>query len=108
MPTAPTPAFGPRPSTSRIAAQLASHHSSGSCSAQPGCGVSSDSGAVAVASTPPSGATRMAFTPLVPTSRPRNRLPHSQEQLHRELVEPLVRVTALAECGEIEARLAKG
>src|SRR5207237_544099 len=66
----------------------------GSCSAQPGRGVSSESGTVAAAVTATAGLTRMAFTPLVPTSSPRNSespiLPYTEQQLHRELVEPLV------------------
>src|SRR5437588_3431460 len=77
-----------------MAVPLACHHASGSCSAQPGRGVSSESGTVAAAATAPAGLTRMAFTPLVPTSSPRNSespiLPYTEQQLHRELVEPLV------------------
>src|SRR5205823_6543614 len=89
-----------------MAAVLASHHASGSCSAQPGHGVSSESGTVAAAATAPAGLTRMAFTPLVPTSRPRNSessfLPGTEQQLHRELVEPFVSVTASTQRGQVE------
>src|SRR2546423_2827629 len=97
MPTAATRAPWRCSSTRRIAPALASHHASGSCSAQPGRGVSSDSGTVAAAATAPAGLTRMAFTPLVPTSSPRSSessvLARTQQQLHGELVEPLVGVT---------------
>src|SRR5438874_5227076 len=106
MPPAATRAPGRCSSTRRIAAPLASHHASGSCSVQPGRGVSSESGAVAAAATAPSGLTRMAFTPLVPTSRPRSSessaLAHTQQQLHRELIEPLVGVALTADRRQIE------
>jgi len=62
-----------RASASRIAARAASHQASGSCSAQPGSGVSSDRGAVATAATLPSRLMRMDLTLLVPMSRPRKR-----------------------------------
>src|SRR2546430_6432827 len=106
MPTAATRAPGRCSSTRRIAAALASHHASGSCCAQPGRGVSSESGTVAAAATAPAGLTRMAFTPLVPTSSPRSSessaLPRTQQQLHRQLVEPLVGVALTADRREIE------
>ncbi len=57
---------------------LACHHASGSCSAQPGCGVESWSGVIADARTSPIASTRIALTPLVPTSsRERWRAPLS-------------------------------
>src|SRR5256714_6450072 len=107
MPTAATGAAGRCSSTRRMAAALASHHASGSCSAQPGRGVSSESGTVAAAATaPPPGLTRMAFTPLVPTSRPRSSessaLARTQQQLHRELIEPLVGIALTADRRQIE------
>src|SRR5437870_4744759 len=93
-------------STRRMAVPLACHHASGSCSAQPGRGVSSESGAVAAAVTAPAGLTRMAFTALVPTSRPRNSesaiSAYTQQELHRELVEPLVGVALGANRGQVE------
>src|SRR5256885_3974379 len=106
MPTAATRAAGRCSSTRRMAAALASHHASGSCSAQPGRGVSSESGTVAAAVTAPSGLTRMAFTPLVPTSSPRSSessaLARTQQQLHRELIEPLVGIALTADRRQIE------
>src|SRR5207302_10335783 len=106
MPTAATRAAGRCSSTRVMAAALASHHASGSCSAQPGRGVSSESGRVAAAATAPSGLTRMAFTPLVPTSSPRSSessaLARTQQQLHRELIEPLVGVALTADRRQIE------
>src|SRR5205085_4695916 len=96
-----------------IAATLAVHQSSGSCSAQPGRGVLSVRAAVADTTTSPDGRTRIALTPLVPTSRPRNTpsatLADSEQDLHRELVEPLVRVTGVPHRGDIEClRLQRG
>src|ERR1051325_8006435 len=89
-----------------MAAALASPPAAGSCSAQPGRGGSSARGTVAAASTAPAGLTRMAVTPLVPTSSPRNRESATsacpQQQLHRELVESLVGVALAAERGQIE------
>src|SRR5436305_10798582 len=106
MPTAATRAAGRCSSTRRMAAVLASHHASGSCSAQPGHGVSSESGTVAAAATAPAGFTRMAFTPLVPTSSPRSSessvLARTQQQLHRELVEPLVSVALATHRRQVE------
>src|SRR5258708_30329335 len=73
----------------------ASHHAAGSCSAQPARGVDSNNDVVAAAATSPLGATRIALTPLVPTSRPRNNgsptSTHSEQELHRQLVESLIR-----------------
>jgi hypothetical protein len=64
------------------------------------------SGVVADATTSPDGATRVAFTPLVPTSRPRKTdsvtTAHSEQDLHRQLVEPLVGVAVVAHRGQIE------
>ena len=51
-------------------ASAARHQSSGSCSAQPGCGVESGYGSSSVASTSPSGEIATALTPVVPTSSP--------------------------------------
>src|SRR3989454_6549080 len=79
IPTAATSEARRCASTSRVAAMLACHHASGSCSAHPGRGVSRESAALAVASTAPAGLTKTAFTPLVPTSRPRNRASRSEE-----------------------------
>src|SRR5438445_7538531 len=89
-----------------MAVPLASHHAAGSCSAQPGRGVSSESGAVAAAVTAPAGLTRMAFTPLVPTSSPRNcessTLPRTEQQLHGELIKPFVGVALGPHRGQVE------
>src|SRR5215207_4248206 len=61
---------------------------------------------VAEASPAPDAATRIAFTPLVPTSSPRKTgsltSPNSEQQLHRQLIESLVRVAARAQAGEVE------
>ena len=58
------------------------------------------SGDVADATTSPDGATRIAFTPLVPTSRPRKTFSatsaHPEQDLHRQLIQTLVRVPASA------------
>ena len=48
----------------------ARHQSSGSCSAQPGCGIESGYSSSARASTSPVSEIRIALTPVVPTSRP--------------------------------------
>src|SRR5213080_2057163 len=89
-----------------MAVALASHHASGSCSAQPGCGVASASGAVAAPATSPAGCTSTAFTALVPTSNPRNSASSisadTQQQLHGELVETLVAVAPGAQRGQVE------
>src|SRR5213596_2778430 len=61
-----------------------------------GAGRAQGEGVVAVASTAPASVMSSALTPLVPTSRPRKSasatLSHAQQQLHGELVEPLVGV----------------
>ena len=106
MPIDDTRTPGLAASTVLIDASVACHHASGSCSAQPGCGVDICSAVTALASTSPSRPTRIALTPLVPTSTPRKQdsatSPNSEEQLHRELVETLVRVALLAHRVEIE------
>src|SRR4051794_19811096 len=106
MPTELMLALGFPARTSRIDRVVASHHASGSCSAQPGRGIDSVSGVVAAASTSPEGATRIALTPLVPMSSPRNTdsltLPHSEQQFHRQLIEPFVCVAARAQAVEVE------
>src|SRR5215218_7313159 len=92
--------------TVAIDASAPRHHASGSCSAHPGCGVAIVSGDVAEATTSPDPATRIAFTPLVPTSRPRKTdsatSAHSEQNLHRQLIESLVGVALLAHRGKIE------
>src|SRR5262245_39244771 len=92
--------------TPRMASSVACHQLAGSCSAQPGWGVLSARGVVALASTSPRAFTRMALTPLVPTSSPRNNglatLLHSQQQLHGELIESLVRVALPTQGSQIE------
>ena len=94
MPIAATRASAASRAPRAIDASVACHHASGSCSAQPGCGVDIVSGDVADATTSPLGATRIALTPLVPTSSPRKSgsatSAHSEQELHRQLVEPLV------------------
>src|SRR5512146_988142 len=94
-------------SSAWIEATVACHHASGSCSAQPGFGVEREIGVVAEATTSPAGLTKMALTPLVPTSRPRKSesatLSHSEQELHGELVELLVSVTLRAHGLEVEA-----
>src|SRR5207248_9309482 len=89
-----------------MAVALASHHASGSCSAQPGRGVARASGAVAAPATSPAGCTSTAFTALVPTSNPRNSASSisadTQQQLHGELVETLVAVAPGAQRGQVE------
>src|SRR5207302_4877309 len=89
-----------------MAVALASRHASGSCSAQPGRGVASASGAVAAPATSPAGRTSTAFTALVPTSNPRNSASSisadTQQQLHRELVETLVGVAAGTQRHQVE------
>ena len=62
-----SPSF--QPSSSR-AERLACHQSSGSCSAQPGCGVESGYSRSTRASTSPAGEIAIALTPVVPTSSP--------------------------------------
>src|SRR4051812_39104973 len=88
-------------------ASAASHHAAGSCSAQPGRGVDIVSGVSAVAATAPLGETRIAFTPLVPTSMPRKSCSgtsaHSEDDLHGQLIEPLVRIALRAHRLEVEA-----
>src|SRR4051812_32449701 len=112
MPTALTGASPHAARAARIDTSAASHQATGSCSAHPGCGVDIDSGVVDADITSPDGATRMALTPLVPTSRPRKSdcatLPHSEEDLHRELVETLVAVAACAETFEVELLVLDG
>src|SRR5438045_7448157 len=48
----------------------------------------------------------MAFTPLVPTSTPRKQgsatSTHSEQDLHRQLIESLVRITLLSHSREVE------
>src|SRR3954463_3434717 len=89
-----------------MADTLAIHQDSGSCSAQPGCGVESCRGVTAPASTSPDCATRIAFTPLVPTSIPRKQdaatLAGSEQDLHRELIELLVLIAFRARAVEVE------
>src|SRR5215208_1798126 len=51
---------------------VASHHVSGSCSAQPGCGRRTGYSALPVPRTVPSGSTTSALTEDVPRSMPRN------------------------------------
>src|SRR6266516_4824338 len=93
-------------SSCRMDARDASHHVCGCCSAQPGRGVLRVSGVVAVASTSPASVTRSALTPLVPTSRPRKSasatLSHAQQQLHGELVKPLIGVSLPPDRREVE------
>jgi glyoxylase-like metal-dependent hydrolase (beta-lactamase superfamily II) len=67
-PERPTRA-GCTPSVAR-AERLATHHCSGSCSDQPGCGVDSGYSSSALAMTSPSGVIAIALTAVVPTSRP--------------------------------------
>ena len=57
-------------STARVAATVAAHQSSGSCSDQPGLGDEIGCGDVAVASTAPSSVQISVFVPLVPMSMP--------------------------------------
>src|SRR5689334_5752200 len=108
MPMAAMLAPGWWASTPRTDCTVAPHQSSGSCSAHPGRGVDSASGVVALAMTSPSRETRIALTPLVPTSRPRNAAlgtsASSEQELHRQLVEALVRVAAIAQGGKVEAQ----
>src|SRR3954466_9699654 len=109
MPTELMLALGFPARTSRIDRVVASHHASGSCSAQPGRGVDSASGVVAAASTLPADATRIALTPLVPISSPRKTgsltSPPSEQQLHCQLIEPLVRIAVRAQRVEVELLL---
>src|SRR6185312_15100457 len=89
-----------------MAARLADHQSTGSCYAQPGRGVVNSSGDVADVATSPVWRTRIARTPLVPMSTPSNKpsatSTHSEQDLHRELVEALVGVTGLPHRGDVE------
>src|SRR5690349_11125906 len=109
MPIDATVARGFAASTERIDATLACHHASGSCSAHPGSGVESSSGVIAAASTSPVVPTRMALTPLVPTSTPRKQgsgtSTHSEKDLHRELIEALVGVALQSHSVEVERAL---
>src|SRR6185369_7797095 len=93
-----------------IDASVACHHASGSCSAHPGCGVCIVSGDVADATTSPLAATRIALTPLVPTSSPRKSgsvtSAHSEQELHRQLVQSLVAVALRPQPFEIELLVA--
>src|SRR5665647_1601997 len=93
-------------------ASAASHHATGSCSAHPGCGIDIVSGVVAAAATSPLGETRIAFTPLVPTSRPSRSgsatSAHSEQNLHRALVEALVCVALRTHRLEIEGLVLDG
>src|SRR5215210_9216511 len=106
MPTAAICASARFVLTAAIDESDACHHASGSCSAQPGSGVDIESGDVADATTSPDGATRIAFTPLVPTSRPRKTdsatSAHPEQDLHRQLIQPFVGVALLAHRGKIE------
>ena len=63
-------AAGSTPSCRERELGCARTQSSGSCSAQPGCGVESGYPSSADASTSPSGVIAIALTPVVPTSRP--------------------------------------
>ena len=69
--------------SSSIAAQVARHQSSGSCSLKPGRGWLTDSGWLAVASTRSSSSSSAAFTPEVPRSMPRVSIPPSRPQRRR-------------------------
>ena len=57
--------------TALVAATVASHHSSGSCSLQPGLGQEMECSAMAVARTLPSSSQTRVLVPLVPMSMPR-------------------------------------
>src|SRR2546429_7913101 len=89
-----------------MAVALASHHASGSCSAQPGRGVASASGAVAAPATSPAGRTSTAFTALVATFNPSNSASSisadTQQEFHRELVETLAAPKPFAQRGQFE------
>src|ERR671914_2063589 len=75
-PENPTPAIvtavPDHPTACCTAMQVASHHASGSCSAQPGCGRRTGYSALPVPRTVPSGSTTSALTEDVPRSMPRN------------------------------------
>src|SRR4051794_29315453 len=70
------------------------------------------SGVVDAATTSPLTATRMALTPLVPTSMPRKTCSpmsaHSEQQLHRQLIELLVAIALGAQRLELELLVANG
>src|SRR5687768_16981934 len=61
-----------QPTACCTAVQVASHHASGSCSAQPGCGRRTGYSALPVPRTVPSESTTSALTEDVPRSMPRN------------------------------------
>src|SRR5918995_4158015 len=61
-----------QPAACCTAVQVASHHASGSCSAQPGCGRRTGYSALPVPRTVPSRSTTSALTEDVPRSMPRN------------------------------------
>src|SRR5215212_3777655 len=61
-----------QPTACCTAVRVASHHASGSCSAQPGCGRRVGYSALPVPRTVPSRSTRSALTDEVPRSMPRN------------------------------------
>src|SRR5258705_3442133 len=98
--------------TTAMEDSVACHQASGSCSAQPGCGVAIASGDVADATRSRLAATRIALTPLVPTSSPRKSgsvtSAHSEQEFHRQLVESLVAVALRAQCLEVELLVANG
>src|SRR5215211_3692504 len=75
-PENPTPAIETpvpdHPTTCCTAVRVASHHASGSCSAQPGCGRRIGYSALPVPRTVPSRSTTSALTEDVPRSMPRN------------------------------------
>src|SRR5215217_1710907 len=75
-PENPTPAIETsvpdHPTACCTAVRVASHHASGSCSAQPGCGRRIGYSALPVPRTVPSRSTRSALTDEVPRSMPRN------------------------------------
>src|SRR5215207_10202731 len=60
------------PTACCTAVRVASHHASGSCSAQPGCGRRTGYSALPVPRTVPSRSTTSALTEDVPRSMPRN------------------------------------
>ena len=82
-PTAATPRVAPRAASSRTAASVARHQSSGSCSDQSGRGRDTSSGAVACVDQRAGASSRTAFTAEVPRSMPRNALMPGRTHVRR-------------------------
>src|SRR6185503_2735782 len=122
-PTASTSSPPASPSAVRTASIADVHQMFGSCSLHRGCGVSNGYATAADARTAPDRSTTTALTAVVETSRPSTLTfadlraagpgvprpsPSAEQQVDRELVEPLVRLTASGQGAAIELEPPEG